>query len=161
MSDRILCVYYSRTGATERAAREISTTLNCECVELTDRVGRDGAFGWLRCGLDAVKKRTAPPELLKTEHPLADYRLVILCTPVWAGRCASVMRAFLQRRGGELRNVAYVITHNSDRPYREVFDQMDRCVGKTRVAEVSLRPAGKGYHFWRDQFLRRVADFVD
>lgn len=161
MNDRILCVYYSRTGATERAAQEISTSLGCECVELTDRAGRDGAIGWIRCGLDAMKKRTRPIESFSTQFPLSDYALVIVCTPVWAGRCSSVVRSFLQRRGGELRNVAYVITHGSDRPYREVFDQMDRCAGKTRVAETSLRPDGKGYHFWRDQLLRKVADFVD
>ncbi len=160
MNESILCIYYSRTGVTERVAQEIAISLGCECVEIYDHVDRDGALGWLRCGLDAVKKRTRPicePEL---EHPLSSYRLVIVCTPVWAGRCSSVVRSFLQRRGGEVRNVAYVITHRSERPYREVYEQMDRCAGKTRVAEVSLRPGKTGYDFWRDQFLKRVADFV-
>ena len=46
----ILCMYYSRTGATRQAMTEIAQALDAELVELTDGVDRSGARGYLRSG---------------------------------------------------------------------------------------------------------------
>lgn len=161
MNRDILCIYYSRTGNTERAIREIADALDCEVVWLRDRAHRSGALGWLRCGLDAMRLKTKAISRVVPQRPLWEYRLVILGTPVWAGRCSSVMRAFLKRRGYELSDVAYVITHGSEEQYRAVFDQMDLYVKRPRVAEVSLRLGSTGYIFWRDQFVKACAEFVN
>ena len=160
MNRDIICIYYSRTGHTERTMREIAAALDCELVEVRDRVRRGGAVGWLRCGLDAMRKRTRAITRLQMQRQLWEYKLVILGTPVWAGRCSSVMRGLLKRRGYEMADVAYVITHRSEEPYREIFDQMDQYLQKPRVADVSLRPGSTGYIFWRDQFLKACADFA-
>ncbi|MBQ7713727.1 MAG: hypothetical protein IJT71_02440 [Oscillospiraceae bacterium] len=157
MNENILCVVYSRTGRTKRLMEDISAALDCELAEISDRVERQGTLGWLRCGMDAMRKRTRPINRLHTRRALADYDLVILGTPVWAGRCSSVMRAFLKRRGYELRDVAYVITHASEEPYRAVFEQMDKYLQTPHVEDVSLCPGSAGYIFWRDLFLKTVA----
>ena len=99
----ILCMYYSRTGATRQAMTEIAQALDAELVELTDGVDRQGARGYLRSGMDAMRRATLPLAPYETERPLSEYRLVILGTPVWAGRCASPVRALLKRRGLEER----------------------------------------------------------
>ena len=160
MNNDILCIYYSRSGRTERVVREIAQALDCECVLVRDCVRRDGAIGWLRCGLDAMRKRTRAISRLQTKRQLWEYELVILGTPVWAGRCSSVIRGLLKRRGYEMSNVAYVITHGSEEQYRSVFDQMDLYLQKPHVADVSLRPGSTGYVFWRDQFIKACADFA-
>ena len=160
MNSDILCIYYSRTGKTEQVIKEISQALDCESVAVRDRVRRAGALGALRCGLDAMRRHTKAITHVHTRRPLWEYKLVILGAPVWAGRCASVMRAFLKRRGFELTDVAYVITHRSEEPYRAVFDQMDQYLLKPHVADVSLCPGSTGYVFWRDQFLKTCADFA-
>ena len=160
MNQSVLCICYSRTGNTERTMREISKALDCEMVIVHDRVNRAGALGWLRCGMDAMRKKTRAVNRFETMHQLWDYNLVIIGTPVWAGRCSSVIRGFLKRRGFELTDVAYVITHRSDEPYRDVFDQMDMYLKRPHVADVSLRPGSTGYIFWRDQFIKACADFA-
>lgn len=104
----VLCIYYSRTGNTKKAMEEIAGELGAEVVELRDDTDRTGWRGWLRCGLDAMRKTSCPLQPFETERPLDQYRLVILGTPVWAGRCSSVMRAFLKENGQKLKNVAYV-----------------------------------------------------
>ena len=38
MNKDILCLYYSRTGHTKFAMEEIAAALDCECVEMRDRV---------------------------------------------------------------------------------------------------------------------------
>lgn len=52
----ILCMYYSRTGATRQAMTEIAQALDAELVELTDGVDRQGARGYLRSGMDAMRR---------------------------------------------------------------------------------------------------------
>ena len=160
MNNRIVCIYYSRTGNTKQTMTEIAKALNCELVEVHDKVRRDGMIGWLRCGLDAMRKKTHPITRVDTYRPLGDYELVILGTPIWAGRCSSVIRSLLKRRGFEMENVAYVITHKSEKPYKEVYRQMDQYVQTPHVADVSLRVGDTGYYFWRDQFIKTCGDFV-
>lgn len=161
MNRKILCVYYSRTGKTKQVMEEIAAALDCECVALRDRVDRSGALGWLRCGLDAMRRRTRAMEPVDTQRALQDYELVIVGTPIWAGRCSSVARGFLKRRGLELRNVAYVVTHASEELYKEVYGQMDQYVDHPHVADVSLRLGSAGYYFWRDAFIKSAGDFVN
>ena len=98
MSD-ILCIYYSRTGNTKKAMEEIAAALDAELAELRDDADRSGWRGWLRCGLDAMRKDTRPVAPLETARPLGDYRLVILGTPVWAGRSSAVMRVVFEGPG--------------------------------------------------------------
>lgn len=143
MSD-ILCIYYSRTGNTKKAMEEIAAALDAELAELRDNADRSGWRGWLRCGLDAMRKDTRPVAPLETARPLGDYRLVILGTPVWAGRSSAVMRSFLKDRGGEIRNAAYVLTRSSGSQYQEVYRQMDLCVPAGHLAAVSLRSGDVG-----------------
>ena len=75
--NNVLCMYYSRTGNTKRTMEEIAKALNAELVEIQDGVDRGGAGGWLRCGLDAVR-RSSPKVRFTTKWPLSDYRLVIV-----------------------------------------------------------------------------------
>ena len=143
MSD-ILCIYYSRTGNTKRPWRRLPPPWTRSWRSCgTTRTGAAGGAG-LRCGLDAMRKDTRPVAPLETARPLGDYRLVILGTPVWAGRSSAVMRSFLKDRGGEIRNAAYVLTRSSGSQYQEVYRQMDLCVPAGHLAAVSLRRRGRG-----------------
>ena len=84
MNDNILCIYYSRTGNTKKAMEEVAEALDCECLEIRDKVDRSGTMGYLRCCFDAMHKRTSAVSRPKCQKPLSDYKLVILGTPVWA-----------------------------------------------------------------------------
>jgi flavodoxin len=150
---KILCVYYSRTGNTRTLMEDIAKELDCELVAIPDEENRDGISGWLRSGMQAMARKTPEVPRPETKLPLELYDLVILGTPVWAGRCSAPMRGFLTRYGEELRRVAYVITRASDSRYEEVFDQMDLYVKAPHVKAVSIRPNTVGSTFWRDDFL--------
>lgn len=153
--NNVLCMYYSRTGNTKRAMEEIARALDAELVELEDGVDRSGAKGWLRSGLDAVR-RSSPKVKYKSKWPLSDYRLVIVGTPVWAGRCSAPVRSFLKKHGQHLRRVAYLITRGSDVRYEEVYEQMDLYVPSPHIHAVSIRPNAVGSAFWRDEFLAAI-----
>ena len=160
MSD-ILCIYYSRTGHTWNAVCEIADALDAETVQITDDRDRSGWRGYIRCGMDAMKTSTRPLLPFQTEKPLSEYRLVIIATPVWAGRCASPIRALLKRRGLELSNVAYVVTRSTTQRSEEVYDQMDMYTGQAHRLAVSLRPDSEGYEFWRNDFIQNVRRLLE
>lgn len=156
----VLCMYYSRTGNTKKTMEEIAQALDADLVELQDGMPRSGVGGWLRCGLDAMRRTTKPIRPFKTERPVREYRLVIVGSPVWAGRCSSVVRDFLKRYGKDLQNAAYVITRGSEDRNEEVFEQMDLYVPCGHRAAVSLRSGSVGYAFWEEEFMRQVRDFL-
>ena len=156
----VLCIYYSRTGKTRQAMEEIAAALDAELVEITDGQDRSGWRGFLRSGMEAMRHSTRPLQHFDTERPLEDYRLVVLGTPVWAGRCSSVIRAFLKRRGLEPKRVAYVLTRDSDKRYEEVYDQMDQYTAAPHLFGHSLRVGEVGYEFWRDKFIQDAKAFL-
>ncbi|MBQ3104182.1 MAG: hypothetical protein IJC58_07840 [Oscillospiraceae bacterium] len=160
MSD-ILCLYYSRTGKTKQAMEEIALALDAEIVGIQDEINRSGTMGFFMSGLDAVRKNTHRLKRFETEKALHEYRLVILGTPVWAGRCSAVMRGFLKRRGLELPDTAYVLTRSSDQRCEDVFRQMDLYTAKPHVLDVSLRSKAVGYHFWLNQFVKSVQNYLE
>ena len=157
MSD-ILCIYYSRTGNTRRAVKEIAEALDAEIVAITDGRDRSGWKGYLRSGMDAMKLSTKP---LETARPLEEYKLVIVGSPVWAGRMASPIRSLLKRRGLELHRVAYVVTRSTEQRSEEVYDQMDLYTAEKRLFAVSLRPGSEGYEFWRNDFVQNVQRWLE
>ena len=69
MSD-ILCVYYSRTGRTEKAMKEIAQALDAELVKIEDGQDRSKLRGYLRSGMEAMSKKLCPIEPVQTERPL-------------------------------------------------------------------------------------------
>lgn len=156
----ILCVYYSRTGNTKKAMEEIAQALDAELLELKDEVKREGLLGWLRCGMDAVSRSVPPLVPAKPQRPLADYRLVLIGTPVWAGRCSSVVRAFLKESGTDLRRVGYVLTRGGSAKHSEVYRQMDGYVLYPHLFGVSLQSGSAGCHFWQEQFVKTVQDWL-
>lgn len=159
MSD-VLCIYYSRTGKTKQAMEEIGEALGAEVVRIKDAVPRRGWLGWLRCGMDAMRSDTAPVEEISTKLHLENYRLVIIGTPVWAGRCSAVIRSFLKEHGGKLRRTAYVVTRGSEGRFEEIYRQMDLYTAQPHKLAASLRVNSVGYHFWRDDFVRHVQDYL-
>lgn len=160
MSD-ILCIYYSRSGNTRKAMEELGSQLDAEIVEITDSKDRSGWKGFLRCGMDAMRQSVEPITAVQTKKPLGNYRLVILGTPIWAGRCSSVMRSFLKENGYLLSDVSYVILRGGNNKYEEVYQQMDSYLPQPHKTAVSLRADSVGYCFWQEEFLRQTRAFLE
>lgn len=159
----ILCMYYSRSGNTRKAVQNIAEELQAECVELTDSVQRMGLRGWIRCGLDAVRKSTVSLKDFSTQQPLSKYKLVILGTPVWAGRCSAIMRAFLKEHGQEIFNAAYIITRSGSDKYEQVYRQMDQYLPEnhSHQAAISLRSGDVGLAFWQKEFVQEILTLIN
>jgi flavodoxin len=105
---KILVVYYSRTGNTERVAKDVAAALNADIEKLIDKKNRKGLFAFFGSGRDAMKKRKT--ELEPTIKNPADYDLVILGTPVWAWNITPALRTYMDANRDKFKNTAYIIT---------------------------------------------------
>lgn len=156
----ILCLCYSRSGKTKKAMEEIAAGLNAEVVSFTDGEDYSGVGGFLWAGKTAMRRKTLPIKDFETKKPLSEYDLVIIGTPVWAGRCATPVRGLLKRRGLEMCRVAYVLTRASNRHYDEICDQMDQYTAEKHILHVSLRVGDVGYDYWRDDFIQSIKRYM-
>ena len=81
-------------------------------------------------------------------------------SPVWAGRCSSVVRSFLKENGKHIRNASYVLTRGCEDKNEEIFEQMDHYVPCGHRTAASLRSGSVGYAFWLEEFLRQTQEFL-
>ncbi len=124
---KALVVFYSRSGNTRRVAEAIASALEAPMEELHDLRSRAGLIGWLRAGLDAW--RSAPTVIAPTREDPTDYDLIIIGTPIWAGRMTPAVRAYLLQERDRLEKVAFFSScdsGNADAAFAEMRDLIER-----------------------------------
>lgn len=108
MPAHALIAYYSMSGHTRKLANEIHTAIGAEMEEIGEPRPRHGFSGVVRALFDAVARRTPP--ILAARHNPADYELLVIGGPVWAGRMAAPVRTYAQRYGAQAPHVAFFCT---------------------------------------------------
>jgi flavodoxin len=133
-----LVVFYSRDGSTHKVAQAIADKLSCDIEEITETKSRKGLFGWIRSGYEASRQKAAMINPIKSN--IADYDLVILGTPMWAGAMSSPVRGFFAQHGKDLPNVAFFCTKASSAGGK-LFAGMEKVAGKAPIATLDLKMA--------------------
>ena len=101
------------------------------------------------------------PDVLpfETERKLENYRLVIVGTPVWAGRCSSVVAVSSKTTAGT--EPGGLCADPGQRAQSEdIYRQMDQYTGKPHQAATSLRVGHVGHTFWQEEFLRQIRELL-
>lgn len=132
---KILVVYYSRTGNTRKVAELISEHLDCDIEEIWDKKDRSGAWGYMQSGYDATFKRLADIGEIKNDP--ANYDLVIIGTPVWAGTMSSPIRTYITRNNAKFNDIAFFCTMGGSGDMR-TFRAMEELAGKHPKATLSI-----------------------
>lgn len=95
-------VYYSFSGNNEALAKELKRRTGFDLEKITELKKRAG-FSIL---LDIIFKRT--PGILKPKLELSQYDKVILIAPIWAGRIATPMKAFIKLEKGQIQKYSFI-----------------------------------------------------
>ncbi len=132
---KILVVYYSKTGNTERAAKDVAAALGADIERIVDKKNRTGFFAFFSSGRDAMTKKQTFIDSIPRDP--AEYDLVVAGTPVWAGNITPAIRTFLTMNKDKLRNVAYIITA-AHTPAEKVVPFCNEIIGKQPVASLGL-----------------------
>jgi len=132
---KTLIVYYSRSGTTRAVARRLGELLGGDVEEIRDMRSRKGAIGFMRSGFEALGKRKTAI-VLPASNP-KDYDLVVVGTPIWAGRIASPMRAYLNQMQGAIPCCACFCTSGGG-GYASALEEMVELVGCRKCATLEL-----------------------
>lgn len=141
MPMKTLVVYYTRTGTTRRAALTVARCLNADIEEIQEKADRRGMLGWIKSGYQGAREKT--PSILPGKSRPCKYDLVVICTPVWAGKMASPVRSWIQVSGlaGNKKKparVACVSTSGGDSP-GPVFENMQIALGRKLDISLGIR----------------------
>ena len=136
---KILVIYYSRSGNTKFVAEEIANNLNADIKELVDKKKRQGIWGYLWAGHDALLKKKTDIEELNLD--LAQYQLIFLGSPNWAANVPPAIRTFLDRADLKNKKLALFCTQDS--------------MGAERVFN-NLRLLARGAEILDQEYFNRV-----
>lgn len=105
--DSILVVCYSHTGNSRRLAQLLCSHHGWPLGDISEPTSR----GTARCVLDSLLRRR--PEIRYRGPDPADFRTVVLVSPIWMYRLAGPMRSFVASHKDALRRVAAIATMES------------------------------------------------
>ena len=154
MSDKILVVYYSRTGTTAKIAKEISARLGADVEEVIDRKNRKGIIGWLSAGRDGGGRRLT--EIAEPQRDPSLYGLVVIGTPVWDGNISAAIRTYITRYKDHFRDVAIFCTGNAEE--NKVLGEMEALLGKKPLASLKLR---RKQQIEAGIYAQKVEEFIE
>ena len=153
MNVRTLVVYYSRTGNTKLISDEMAVALGADVEELKDRKNRQGCIGYMKSGLDAIRKHRA--DLEPATHNPADYDLVVLGGPTWASTICTPTRTYAASHKNSLKNVAFLCTAGGAQSAQKDCNALGEVTGRAPVATLAL-----GEKDISGDHSQAVADFV-
>lgn len=122
----VLVVFYSRSGTTAAAAQRLAERLEADVDEIRAIHPYAGVAGFLRCIFEATRRDR--PDITTGRNP-ADYRMVVLGSPVWAGCLASPMRSWLSAHLHHLPPASAFCTSGSGLA-EPVFQQIRQILGE-------------------------------
>ena len=157
MAGNTLVAYYSMSGNTRRIANEIRDATGADIEEIGEIRPRKGVGGALRALIDAVTRRT-PPILVASHNP-ADYDLLVIGDPVWAGRIASPVRTYAKRYGTHAQHVAFFCTEGgrgADTAFADLQKLCGRAPDATLVVDAEHLPQVE-HHMALSQFTSRIS----
>lgn len=156
MPERALVVWYSLSGNTRRIGQEIASALDAPGEELIELHPRTGGLRMFRILLDAVRRTGTA--IRRPSHDPANFDLVVLGTPVWAGRITPAIRTYARTHAVGARRVAFFLTQGGQNP-GTCFEELAALCGKAPVATLTVdaRHLSPGAHREpMDSFLGRL-----
>ena len=128
--DKILIVYYSRTGTTRMVAEKLAKLLEADIEEIRERKERAGALGFLVGIKDSILDK--PAELIST-HAVEDRDIIIIGMPVWADAPPPAIRAFVRQYDLTGKKIFAFCTHRGsggDKTFAKLADMLpEKLVG--------------------------------
>lgn len=140
---RYLVIYASRTGNTERVARQIQATLDCDILEVEPQTPYDNDYNAMlersREELAAIRQGNYPP--IKTDVDNFDkYGIVFVGYPIWFGSMATPMQTFLHEHASRLagKQIALFATSGSSGISTSVSEARSLCPDAAFVNQTLL-----------------------
>lgn len=148
-----LVVYYSRTGNTEKIADEITGKTDADIQKIVDRKNRMGVWGFITGAFDALLSRETSIRELSCRP--SEYDMIIIGTPIWAGKITPAVRTFINRFKNSLEKIA-VFTTAGKEDCSNVKKEIEELTGKKTLSSLSILEED----IKNDNYSTKINDFV-
>ncbi len=151
-----LICYYSRSGKTQKIAKQIGLKINADLEEIKDNKNRAGIFGFINSGNEAYFRKTIP--INELEKDPSRYDTIVIGTPIWANNMATPIRSFLRKYRSKLKKVAFFCTSLGSDP-KPVFLAMEKLSAQKPIAVINItaRDIKKMFHSEMvDKFVQEI-----
>ena len=128
---KTLVVYFSLTGSTEFVAKIISEQLNGDLCEVVDKKHKKGKLIYLKGGAASIREKLTKIEVTKS---IEDYDLIIVGSPIWAGKITPAIRTFLSLNDFSQKKGAFFITLGGDKPGKS-FENLRKTTGFSSIVK--------------------------
>jgi len=135
MVKKILIVYYSDTGNTEKVAKQIANETAAVVEAIDTPVFGKGIWNYIKRAWYALRKKVIP--IKDIENDPAQFDLVIVGSPVWAGHVASPIRSYLMKYSKKISKIAFFVTLGG-RGAKGAFKDMRQISGLTPIVELEI-----------------------
>jgi len=127
IQNKVLVVYYSRTGLTRKVSESICKKLGAQLSEIVDKKDRSGAMGYLIAGKDATQKKITQ---ITYDIKPSDYGTIIIGGPVWAWTMSPAIRSYITENKDILKTkkLAFFATQGGDGAEKK-FKAMQEIIG--------------------------------
>ena len=115
-------VYFSLTGNTKFVAEKIAQHLDADLCEVIDKNHKKGKMLYIKGGAAAMREKLTD---ITVEKPLDEHDLVIVGSPVWAGKIAPAIRTFLVENNFSDKQLAFFVTIGGDKP-EKTFENLKK-----------------------------------
>ncbi|MFT4104717.1 MAG: flavodoxin [Lacrimispora sp.] len=139
---KALVLYYSYTGNTEKIARQISETLNCDMAEIQPVKAYPGSYNATVNQSEKEIKNGYEPEIKPLKYDPQDYDTVILGFPVWWYTFAPPIKTALSSVNWEEKTV-YAFATNAGWLGHSFPDVEKACQGADVKDGIDIRFSGK------------------
>lgn len=133
---KVMIAFFSRTGHTERVAREMAAWCGADLEQIQDLgVAHSGLMGYLQCGWQAIFGTHVA--IRPASHDPGRYDLVVIGTPVWNWSLAAPVRTFTQTHAARFKRVAFFCTEGGSGDQR-VFGQLQSLCNQAPLATLAI-----------------------
>ena len=130
---KTLVIYYTRSGNAKFMAETIAAELGADIEEVIDLKNRQGKLSFISAGRDAMRAKET--EIAQTKRTPADYDLIIIGQPVWAGSPTPAIRTYMNKNDLSGKKVALFFSDSSDQAVEKTKALMPN---STFVGELAL-----------------------
>jgi flavodoxin len=119
---KTLVIYYSRTGNARFMAETIAAEFGADIEEVVDLKNRQGRLAFMPAGRDAMRGKET--EIAQTKRAPADYDLIVIGQPVWAGSPTPAIRTYVKKNDLSEKKVALFFSDSSDQAVEKTKELM-------------------------------------
>ncbi len=126
-----LVAYYSRSGTTERLASQLAARLGADLEVVKTDQSYAGRTGYLKGIWHALSRRVLK---VSPGRDAANYPIVIVGSPIWAGHLSAPMHSYLARYGRKIRPAAAFWVSGGGAAYENIVSEIETITGHPLLA---------------------------